>query len=259
MNMNPVREHDDSQCKQTSIVCRIRNRNEIFADSIKNWLRFPVAEMIIVDFRDDGCQAVWDVVKKQNDPRIKVIETKYEYMFAPGIAWNLGMSQAKSEYLLLLDVDNILREHFFETHLLNEQEFVCGRSIKHLWGSCFCKKDYIDTVNGFNENCLYMGYADTDLYDRLVAAGYSKRTFVAGTIHHKNHPKKLTIESQIRQNNGDAPKIWQHMERFNEMLSRELLWTPASPKIHWSLESLEQGRWQAIRDVYKESEVRRKE
>jgi len=249
MTTDTVRQYDSDQCLRTTIVCRIRNRNEIFADTIQNWLRFPVPEIIIVDFRDDGCQSVWNVVRNFNDQRMKVIETKYEYMFSPTIAWNLGISQVANEYVLLLDVDNLLDNHFFEANVLCDREFICGKPTRHLWGSCFCKKEYFDAVNGFNENCIYMGHGDTDLYNRLEAAGYSRRRFVSGSLHHKDHPKSLTIGSQIRLNNGNAMRIWDSMARFNGILTRELPWTPDSSKISWHLEQMESRRWLAVRDV----------
>lgn len=249
MTTDPVIQHGSGLCHQTSIVCRIRNRNEIFADTIQNWQRFPVPEIIVVDYRDDGCQSVWDIVKELNEPRIKVIETKYEYMFSPTIAWNLGISQVTSEYVLLLDVDNVLYEHFFGVNMVCDNEFICGKPIKHLWGSCLCKKDYIDAVNGFDENCIYMGHGDTNLYHRLEAAGYLRRRFVHDSLYHKDHPKDLTISSQITLNNGNAKKIWVSMKRFNEMLTRELPWTPDSPKTRWRLEPLEPQRWLAVRNV----------
>lgn len=183
MKTNPVIEPNPVQHDRTTIVCRIRNRNEIFADTIRNWLKFPVPEIIVVDFRDDGCQSVWNIVRQMDDPRIRVIETKYEYMFIPTIAWNLGISQVASEYVLLLDVDNILYDHFFEANVLHDNEFICGKPNWHLWGSCLCKKEYIDALGGFNENCIYMGHADTNLYNRLVAAGHSIRSF-SGTLFH---------------------------------------------------------------------------
>jgi GT2 family glycosyltransferase len=170
-------------------------------------------------------------------------------MFLPGIAWNLGISQVASEYVLLQDVDNILRENFFEKNILGGNEFICGRPIRHLWGSCYCKKEYIDAVNGFNENCIYMGHDDTDLYKRMEAAGYKMRTFVTDTLHHKAHSKNLTICSQIRQESGNAWKLWWAMEHMNKLLCKELPWTFDSSKVRWSLELLEDRRWLAIRDV----------
>jgi len=249
MKTNSVIQNSDDQSTRTSIVCRIRNRNEIFADTIQNWLRFSVSEIIIIDFRDESCQSVWNVVQELNDPRIKVIETKYEYMFLPATAWNLGISQVASEFVLLLDVDNILYENFFKKNVTADHEFICGKPKRHLWGSCYCKKAYFDAVNGFNENCIYMGYEDEDLYNRLVTAGYSMRSYNFSTIHHKDHPKVLTICNQVRQNGGNAPKIWKSMDSLNRVLAKELFWTADSPKIQWSLEPLEQRRLLAIRDV----------
>jgi len=249
MTTNHVTKYGGGQCDQTTIVCRIRNRNEIFADSIQNWLRFSVSEIIIVDFRDDGCQSVWNVVKEIDDQRIKVIETKYEYMFLPTIAWNLGLSQATSEYIFMLDVDNILHDHFFEMNVLGGTEFICGKPVHHIWGSCLCRKASIDVVNGFNENCLYMGHGDTDLFNRMVAAGYSMQTFAAHTLYHKEHVKDLTICNQIRQKSGDATKLWFQMMHLNRTLSSELVWTTDSPRTRWNLEKLEPRRWLAIRDV----------
>jgi hypothetical protein len=94
-----------------------------------------------------------------------------------------------------------------------------------------------------------MGYGDTDLYDRFLAAGYAMRSFVPATLFHKDHPKDLTIDSQIRQDNGNSIKIWNYMNRFNEILARELPWGQESSKIRWDLEQLEQRRWLATRDA----------
>ena len=72
--------------KDISICAAIRNRNAIFGSTIKNWLRFNVPEILVIDFRDDGCESVWDIIEPFNDPRIKVIETKYEYRWVTAIA-----------------------------------------------------------------------------------------------------------------------------------------------------------------------------
>jgi glycosyltransferase involved in cell wall biosynthesis len=208
-----------------------------------------VPEIIVVDFRDDGCQSTWDIVKEIEDPRIQVIETKYEYMFSPTIAWNLGISQVTSEYVLLLDVDNILEDHFFESNVLHDNEVIYGKPIPHLWGSCLCKKQDIDAINGFNENCIYMGYGDSDLYERLAAAGHSMRTFVSDTLYHKDHTDALTICSQIRQNIQNTRELWRHMVCFNRILTQQLQWTSESSRIRWNLEQLEPRRWLAVRDV----------
>jgi hypothetical protein len=151
--------------------------------------------------------------------------------------------------VLLLDVDNILQDHFFEANVLQENEFICGKPIPHLWGSCYCKKALIDSVGGFNENCIYMGHGDSDLYNRLSACGYTIKSFVSNSLYHKDHPKELTIHSQIKQGSGNAKKIWQYMARFNQILARELRWTADSKKIRWTLDKLEERRWLAIRDV----------
>ena len=175
----------------TTIVARIRNRNSIFADTLPNWLRFNVP-IILMDWRDEGCESAYDIVK--GIPNITYIETKHEYMFYQTAAWNLGISQVKTDYVLNVDVDDLLHEDFFEVNSINGNEFSyfapteCNR---HLYGLSWFSKQAFETVNGYSENMLYMQYGDSDFYKRLESAGYTRKHMIDGTATHKPHDDEL--------------------------------------------------------------------
>ena len=240
--------------KNTTVITRIRNRNVILAETLKNWLQFNVPEIIIVDFRDDGCESAWDVVSEVSDSRVKVVETKYEYMFCPSIAWNLGIAQANTEYVLLMDVDDTMEPHFFETNVLIENGYICGQGMGSLTGICYIKQEYLNAVGGFSENMLYMGTADWDLYERLRNAGYSQCSLSANSAKHKNHPVTLKIINQLQdtsrlQNNGNSYNMWRHFNYLNVVIGKMLPWSETSPRIQWNVTELEMNRYLALRDV----------
>ena len=239
---------------KTTIVTRVRNRNAILWDTLKNWLQFDVPEIIVTDYRDDGSESAWNVVKGLNDSRIKVIETKYEYMFAPTLAWNLGISQVKTEYILCLDVDDVLATTFFEQNVFGEKKFICGWGFGSLTGAYYIKKEHHDSVNGFNEEMLYMGYGDIDLYMRLKAAGFSYYSFARNTIRHKDHPVRLKVVNQVQQKDdrvtgNNAYQLWWAFHECNVKISKLLPWTPESSRVQWKLTELDACRFLAERDV----------
>ena len=236
---------------KTTIITRIRNRNSILSDTLHNWLQFNIP-IIIVDYRDDGCELAWDVVKSYKD-NVTVIETKYEYNFNPAHAWNLGISQCQTEYVLLLDIDDILTHDFFDKNAPIDGCFISGWGKHSLFGVCYIKKAYFDKSGGFNENMLYMGNADQDLYKRLEALGYRQMLVLSSTAHHKDHPRNLTIINSFQDASTIVPEehAWHHLRNKMNELNGSIMdlvpWSIKSKRCKWTLTEIEQNRLQAIR------------
>ena len=201
--------------KPTSIVCGIRNRNEIFTETLPTWLNFPVQEIVIVDLRDNGCESVWDVVKDIQDNRIKVVQTNYEYCWSHGIAFNLGINVATSPFILKLDADYELRHDFFERNVLEEHEFIqkwTGQGS----GLFYLKKSMWKTVNGFDEDMPFWGYNDIDFRNRLIAAGFERKDWVKNTFKHKPHSIDMRASQFGRKLQYRARDILSQASQFNQ-------------------------------------------
>ena len=236
---------------QTTITCRIRNRNSILAQALPAWLKFDVPEIVIADFRDDGCESAWDVVKSIPDSRIKVIETKYEYKWAHGIARNLAVEYATFPYILDMDVDYVLKENFFskQNHIPSEQTFV-GRLVhKNTGGLIYYHKDMWRAINGYDENIIYWGHEDIDFRKRLLKAGYKEQQYEIDCVKHTPHMHELSLCNQLSGKiEGDCVQMKKIMYTFNCNMVSFVPWTPQSPRIKWGVTQLEDRRFLAIRN-----------
>jgi hypothetical protein len=223
----------------------------VFKSIIPNWLQFDVSEILVIDFRDDGCESVWDIIEPLNDPRIKVIETKHEYRWVTAIARNIACRFALYEKMLMLDVDYILSENFFDKHDIDDRKFITGDRIKDSRsGLLYLTKSQFNKVNGYNENLMYWGHADMDFYNRLSKAGFTQEYADLTCVTHKPHSPNMSFENQMCLNN--LPD-WIALSQFNIYLCHSVPWTPQSNRIKWSLNQTEyQNRFLAARNFDKD-------
>ena len=240
----------------TTIVTRIRNRNSIFADTLANWVQFDIP-IIVVDYRDDSCESVYDVVTTTpGAENVTVIETKYEYVFLPSHAWNLGIFQVKTERVLLLDVDVTITSDFFEVNTLPVNAAVVGMhpyNTWHLTGLCFTQTALIRNVGGFNENMTYMGFHDIDMRNRMNQLGCRLVTLSGNTAVHKEHPRRLNSVNQWSDagmlSDDSHHHIYDAMNELNRRIADKLPWSAESVRVKWTLTELDKNRFLAVRDV----------
>jgi hypothetical protein len=237
--------------KDISICTAIRNRNAIFGSTIYNWLRFDIPEILIVDFRDDSCESVWDIIEPLNDSRIKVIETKHEYRWVTAIARNIACKYALYDKMLMLDVDYILSKNFLDKHDIDDTKFISGDSIKdERSGLVYLTKNQFNAVNGYNENLMYWGYADTDIYDRLSKAGFLQEYADLNYVVHQPHSQSMSFENQICLNNIPSKGM---LVQFNRQLCNSIPWTTQSNRIKWLLNHTDHpNRFFAIRNLQRD-------
>lgn len=228
-----------STSQNTSIVCVVRNRNDILADSFVNWLRFDVPEFLIVDFRDGSCERAKTVVDRINDSRVRLIETLDEYQFHRTAAYNLGFSQATHPFILKLDVDYLLSDDFFERNTIDENSFISGHFINpvpSLTGLLYLHRNQFEMTNGFHERMLYYGREDVDFSDRL-AASYVRHPFVLDTVVHKEHSDTLRIQSW-----GSCSPEWEREIlmaglKMNELIEKAVPWSTECQRAQWNVNS----------------------
>ena len=235
----------------TTIITIIRNRNSIFVHTLPNWLQFDIP-IIIVDWRDDGCERAYDVVRNHLG-KIRLIETQYEYMFHKELALNLAISQVKTDNFIVLDVDYILDRNFFEMNVLGDNEVITAHGQGSLSGLMYCKKQYADAIGRYNENLPYWGFADTDFFVRLRDNGISSRRAVGA--EHRPHPVEMSIENQFKWCKRKGCNV-EHIKRTtwhaNRDIAKLIVWDASIPHVQWDLKEIAPSVFLAVRKFIKE-------
>ena len=232
-----------------TIVTRVRNRNHILKDTLSNWSQFNVP-IIVVDFRDDGCESAWEVA--EGNDLVRVIETKYEYMFLPNHAWNLGLSQVQTDFVLVIDVDDVITPDFFAINRLDDASvFFTGCDFTDstrtgLYGVLYINTKHICDIGGYNENLIYMGYGDIDLCNRLKESGLRSQVIDKKTMQHKRHAPNLTMKNQIVGFDDSKREVRRLACSFNTQLAKLVSWD-GSNVTQWSLFELQRNRLVSVR------------
>src|SRR5271170_3569901 len=192
--------------KGISIFTASMNRNEFLEKSIPSWLILPVDEIIIVDW---GSKIpVLEIVKKYNDPRIRVITIPNRKYWILTYAFNVSARFTTRNNILKVDADTILHSNFLSKHPINNYIFYAGdwrlannENEKHTNGIVYLKRKHFFNVNGYNEYIQTYGWDDCDLYDRL-----SKKIM--------RHPIDLTTVNHIPHDNS-LRNIYQKTQRLD--------------------------------------------
>lgn len=244
-----------SQAENTTIVCGVRNRNEILAESLKNWLFHPVEEIVIVDFRDVSCESAWDVVKSNGDPRIRLVETKYEYRYNYSLALNLGISRVKTPFFTKFDVDYDIRHDFFERNQADAGTMIGGFDSR-IWrfalvGFVYAPTALFREINGYHEGLHGYGCEDEDFFKRASKHVHVK-IFDPETIRHKPHPEVLRVRGFLKNGTGctdeQSRALRKHTVAMNYLLLKVFPWGHDRPLTSWKLTAIEENRWLAVRE-----------
>lgn len=241
--------------KNISVISAVMNRADRLEGALENWLAAEgVAEVVLVDW--SSSVPVKEVIgpRFRSDPRIRLIRVNHEPAWILSHALNLAASLARQPWLGKLDIDYRISPDFFSGFELNGSAFVRGnwtlaknQEDNHLNGFTLIKRSVFFGVNGYNENIKTYGYDDTDLYQRLVASGFSSIDLFPLGIEHIPHDDVLRISNQTIANkivsNRDNQEI---AVRNKHWIRRE--WQPAPADGVKDLNVLRYAEFESLRE-----------
>ncbi len=165
-----------------SIVTTCKGRLLNLKRTLPEFLKQENAEVIVVDY---DCPDGTPAYVAQFHPDAKVVSVVNKPMFNAAHARNLGAAQAEGEFLIFLDADVVIAEHFvtYINHRINNKSFALfGPPAQNsLRGSCVVSRREFESIGGYDE--LLGGYdgEDLDLYMRLKFVG-NKRVMLEPSI-----------------------------------------------------------------------------
>lgn len=176
-----------------SLFTAVKDRTESLEEALQTWLLQPmIEEIIILDW--DSRESLLPLVRKYQDGRIFLAVARNQPKWILSYACNLAARLTSRSCILKMDADVKVLPGFFEKHTLQPGLFHCGNWRKHrnvnelhLNGIVFLRREDFFRVNGYNEYIKFYGWDDSDLYQRLEAAGMERRDFDFDTLYHIPH------------------------------------------------------------------------
>lgn len=200
----PLKFHDN---EKISVVTALKDREKMLNISINSWINFKeIDEIIVVDW--DSKNTIKHIEKI--DPRIRIINVKKQNYFNISKAYNLAFKEAKNSRIMKLDVDYILNPYYniFNELDLKKHNFFTGNwemsfldnnlgFIQYINGFVYIHKNNFEAIGGYNEELENYGWEDTDLYNRLYAAGLKRTTvpFNKMYIYHNPHDDSHRVKN----------------------------------------------------------------
>jgi len=184
-----------------TMYVHLMNRNENVIKNLPNWLTQKCNELILLDWSSK--EPVADIPNIFNDSRVRVVRVEGQEKFMRTLAQNLATQMARFRHVFKIDSDVSFKGNFFAKHPLKQGEFWVGDwhqgrdfNERHLHGETYYHIDDFFRVNGYDERILAYGHDDTNLKDRMLLAGLTKKVFSYNQIHHQEHPQEIRATNQ---------------------------------------------------------------
>lgn len=217
--------------KEVSIIAAVMNRDVRARMALRNWLEAAgVREIVLVDWSSEVPLQV------APDPRVRVVRVEGEAHFILALALNLAASLATGQELVKMDIDYRVREDFFARlegrpgrfHRGNNKRLGREDNERHLNGFLAVERAAFLAVGGFDERIAGYGMDDTDLYDRLTAAGLEgKDVFEKHGICHVPHARALSTA------NMPEKDFRAMLKRNRRQVAAQRPWTAEDPRVRW--------------------------
>jgi glycosyltransferase involved in cell wall biosynthesis len=190
-----ISQESKDLCSKLSLCTTTKDRNSFLEKSLSTWIHFPFDEILIVDW--SSTEPVLDVLKKYNDPRIKLIRVNGEESYRHSAGRNFKVKMCKNEWVLSIDSDVMLTPQFGKDIILNDSIFhtintdiSCASGI----GTCVFSKTQFNSVRGCNEEMNGWGFEDLDLYLRMREQ-FKNKFYSYDTIYHQPHDNTLRTKN----------------------------------------------------------------
>ncbi|KEF41542.1 MAG: hypothetical protein ER33_10670 [Cyanobium sp. CACIAM 14] len=175
-----------------TMYVHLMNRNENVRKNLPNWLQQRFDELILLDWSSK--EPVAEVPGVFDDPRVRVVRVDGQTKFIRTLAQNLASRMARNQRIFKCDSDVEFKGDFFSAHPLEPGEFWVGdwhhardNNERHLHGETYYYIQDFLTVGGYDERIKSYGQDDTNLKDRMVLAGLSKKVFDYDFMEHQHH------------------------------------------------------------------------
>jgi FkbM family methyltransferase len=249
-----------------SLITACKNRVDALKISLMSWLNYKeITEIIIVDWSSD--EPINYLTKL--DTRIKVVRVSDKQYFNQPQPLNLAAKIATGDYILKVDSDHTFNPYYsgIVKYFPEEKSFVCGKLnfkapeywseehqayvisdeylsnpqnrvqyvysyapvFRYLTGILYVKKEYFNSVGGYNENlgdCY--AYEDDELYSRLELFGLKQKGLdLDFHFIHLPHPDKKRIENF---------KGFDWQEKYENLVREKLSPMHSGKELNWQVE-----------------------
>lgn len=195
--IKPVSLYPDAISEGISLFTAVKNRSEMLEAALQTWITHDkIDEIIILDWGSD--ESLNPLVQKYQNGKIMLAVAPDQLRWILSPAFNLAARLTRRSMILKIDADTKILPGFFEKHRLTPGIFFCGNwrlarneNEAHLNGNLFVYRSDFFKINGYNEFVKTYGWDDSDLYDRLVSSGLSRRDLDPGFLCHIGHGDRM--------------------------------------------------------------------
>lgn len=181
----------NTEFEKLTISTSCMNRNDMLVQTLPSWLKFPVKEIVIVDW--SSTVPVKTTLEDNNitDERIRIIRVPNQKHYHHSKARNLKVYCCNTEWVLSIDADVKINDNFFDNiYFLSGKKLYSlnldGGVDSRFGTTMFRKKDYID-IGGCNTKMVGWGYEDLDLAIRMIKNDVIHVSFDKELLYHIPH------------------------------------------------------------------------
>lgn len=212
----------NSEFEKLTIATSCMNRNDMLIETVPTWLKFPVKEIIIVDWSSTIAVKTTLEENNINDERIRIISVPNQIHYHHSKARNLKVFCCNTEWVLSIDADVKIKENFFDSiYFLSGKKLYSlnldGGVDSRFGTTMFRKKDYID-IGGCNTKMVGWGYEDLDLAIRMLKNDVVHIAFDKELLYHIPHDDTRRTENTEFKNKWESNSNNSYIATRNEQI-----------------------------------------
>jgi Glycosyl transferase family 2 len=217
MQLHPSERTNMEFANQVTVVTACMNREPNLLKVINTWLRLAFREFIIVDWSCDKPLAQTLAENNIRDERIRVIRVEGEPKWILTHAYNIGLKECVSDFVLKLDNDHAITEKFLADNpmtgdldaRLGSWRLAKDPSQVYINGAFLARVTALSKVGFFNELITTYGWDDSYLHESLFSNGARLGLINPHSIIHieqshesRTNNQKTSLENELADSLG---------------------------------------------------------